>query len=76
MSTPLLVEAFYKRIWDAGDLAAASELLSEEFCFRGSLRREMRGREAQAREVDCGPGSMTMTFYDKAGRAMLVEQIS
>lgn len=46
MSTPLLVEAFYKRIWDAGDLAAASELLSEEFCFRGSLGREMRGRDA------------------------------
>ena len=46
MSTPLLVEAFYKRIWDAGDRAAASELLSEEFCFRGSLGREMRGRDA------------------------------
>lgn len=56
MSTPLLVEAFYKRIWDAGDLAAASELLSEEFCFRGSPGREMRGRDAQAREVDCGHG--------------------
>lgn len=46
MSTPPLVEAFYERIWNAGDLAAASELLSEGFCFRGSLGREMRGRDA------------------------------
>ena len=46
MSTPHLVEAFYARIWDAGDLAAASDLLSEGFCFRGSLGREMLGRDA------------------------------
>ena len=46
MSVPHLVEAFYARIWNAGDLAAASDLLSEEFCFRGSLGREMRGRDA------------------------------
>ncbi len=46
MSTPQLVEAFYKRIWNNGDLAAAAELLSEEFCFRGSLGSEMRGRDA------------------------------
>jgi len=46
MSTPHLVEAFYARIWDSRDLAAASELLSEEFCFRGSLGRETRGRDA------------------------------
>ncbi len=46
MSTPHLVEAFYARIWDAGDLAAASDLLSEGFCFRCSLGREMRGRDA------------------------------
>lgn len=46
MSTPILVEAFYGRIWNQGDLAAASELLSEDFCFRGSLGSEMRGRGA------------------------------
>ena len=46
MSTPPFVEAFYARIWDAGDLAAASDLLSEGFCFRGSLGREMHGRDA------------------------------
>ncbi len=45
MSTPHLVEAFYARIWNSGDLAAASDLLSKEFCFRGSLGREMRGRD-------------------------------
>jgi steroid delta-isomerase-like uncharacterized protein len=46
MSTPHLVEAFYARIWNAGDLAAASQLLSDDFCFRGSLGRQMRGRDA------------------------------
>lgn len=46
MSTPKLVEAFYRRIWDEGELGAASELLSEEFRFRGSLGMEMRGRAA------------------------------
>jgi steroid delta-isomerase-like uncharacterized protein len=45
VSTPHLVKAFYNRIWNNGDLAAASELLSEEFCFRGSLGSEMRGRD-------------------------------
>ncbi len=46
MSTPSIVEAFYQRIWSAGDLDAASELLSEDFAFRGSLGVDMRGREA------------------------------
>lgn len=46
MSTPRPIEAFYDRIWNAGDLDAASELLSEDFSFRGSLGAELRGREA------------------------------
>ena len=46
MSTPSLVEAFYSRIWNQGDLAATSDLLSKEFCFRGSLGVELRGSEA------------------------------
>ena len=46
MSTPPLVEAFYARIWNSGDLAAAADLLGDEFCFRGSLGAEMRGRDA------------------------------
>lgn len=45
MSTPNLVEAFYERIWNTGDLAAVSELLTEDFSFRGSLGTELRGRE-------------------------------
>ncbi|MBO0720372.1 MAG: ester cyclase [Blastocatellia bacterium] len=45
MATPHLVEAFYERIWNAGDLAAVSELLSDDFYFRGSLGVELRGRE-------------------------------
>ena len=37
MSTPRLVEDFYSRIWNQGDLAANSDLLSTQFCFRGRL---------------------------------------
>jgi predicted ester cyclase len=43
MSTPTLVHSFYSRIWNNGDLTASSELLSKDFCFRGSLGVEMRG---------------------------------
>src|SRR5262249_7748447 len=46
MTTPNLVTAFYERIWNAGDLGAVSELLIEDFSFRGSLGAELRGREA------------------------------
>jgi predicted ester cyclase len=45
MSTPKLVEDFYRRIWNDGNLDAAAELLTPEFSFRGSLGNEMRGRE-------------------------------
>lgn len=46
MSTPPLVHAFYERIWNAGDLGAAEELLSPSLSFRGSLGAELRGRDA------------------------------
>lgn len=46
MSTPNLVEAFYQRIWNVGDLQAASELLTTDFSFRGSLGTELRGQDA------------------------------
>ena len=46
MSTPKLVEDFYERIWNDGNLDAAAELLTPEFLFRGSLGNEMRGRDA------------------------------
>jgi predicted ester cyclase len=46
LSTPQLVNAFYQRIWNAGDLDAADGLLSDDFSFRGSLGNELRGREA------------------------------
>jgi len=45
MSTPGLVEDFYERIWNDGNVDAAAELLTPEFSFRGSLGKEMRGRE-------------------------------
>jgi GrpB-like predicted nucleotidyltransferase (UPF0157 family)/predicted ester cyclase len=41
--TPSVVEAFYRRIWNAGDLQAAAELLANDFGFRGSLGVELRG---------------------------------
>jgi predicted ester cyclase len=46
MSTPSLVIDFYQRIWNAGNQAAAAELLSEDFLFRGSLGAELRGQTA------------------------------
>ncbi len=46
MSTPRLVEEFYARIWNSGDLGAAGELLAEDFSFRGSLGSELVGVEA------------------------------
>src|SRR5215469_9836761 len=45
MSTPKLVEDFYQRIWNGGNLEAAEELLAPDFWFRGSLGNEMQGRE-------------------------------
>jgi predicted ester cyclase len=46
MSTPTLVEAFYRRIWNTGDLESASELVTPDFSFRGSLGTELRGEDA------------------------------
>jgi len=46
MSTPDLVAAFYQRIWNAGDLEAASALLTTDFSFRGSLGAELVGQDA------------------------------
>jgi predicted ester cyclase len=45
MSTPSPVEAFYQRIWNTGDVEAASELLTPDFSFRGSLGVELRGQD-------------------------------
>lgn len=45
-NTPALVEAFYQRIWNAGELDAAQTLLKEDFSFRGSLGNELYGRSA------------------------------
>jgi len=46
MSTPHLVEAFYGRIWNAGEYAAIADLVAEDFVFRGSLGAELKGRIA------------------------------
>lgn len=44
MTVPKLVETFYDRIWNDGELGLAADLLSENFLFRGSLGSERRGR--------------------------------
>jgi steroid delta-isomerase-like uncharacterized protein len=46
MTTPNLVLAFYERIWNAGEFEAASQLLTLDFAFRGSLGDKLRGQEA------------------------------
>ena len=50
--------AFYERIWDAGDLVATSELLSDDIVFRGSLGAELRGRQAFAGYVRSVRGAL------------------
>src|SRR5262245_38563319 len=44
--TPKLIAMFYEQIWNAGDLRAASDLLTPDFSFRSSLGSEMRGCDA------------------------------
>jgi predicted ester cyclase len=44
MSIPVQVETFYGRIWNGGDLAVASTLLTDALVFRGSLGTELQGR--------------------------------
>jgi len=46
MSTPPLVEAFYRRIWNEGNAGAIPELLAPDITFRGSLGTELRGHKA------------------------------
>jgi predicted ester cyclase len=46
MGTPALVEAFYSRIWNDGNLTATRDLLTTGFCFRGSLGVETQGIDA------------------------------
>jgi len=46
MSTPILVEKFYERIWNAGDLGAITDVMASDFAFRGSLGTELIGHEA------------------------------
>lgn len=59
MSTPLLIKAFYERIWNTGDLAAIPDLLAEGFAFRGSLGVELYGHKAFADYVSSVRGSLS-----------------
>jgi predicted ester cyclase len=46
VSTPKLVEEFYTRIWNRGELDDVTDLLASEFTFRGSLGTQLTGRDA------------------------------
>jgi len=59
MTIPNLVHTFYERIWNSGDLTAISELLVEDFSFRGSLGTELRGHEAFKEYVRSVRGALT-----------------
>jgi steroid delta-isomerase-like uncharacterized protein len=59
MSIPKLVTQFYDRIWNAGDLGAADNLIREDFLFRGSLGSERNGREAFADYVRSVRGALS-----------------
>ena len=73
MSVPKPVETFYERIWNDGDLEAISDLLTEDFKFRGSLGMELQGRAAfrdYVLSVQAGPstgwGAALFTFAGDA----------
>lgn len=59
MSAPKLVQDFYERIWNAGQLEAISDLLSDDFTFRGSLGSERRGRDGFAEYVRSVRGALS-----------------
>ena len=40
-----LITRYYEQMWNRWDFDLADELIAEEFVFRGSLGREMRGRD-------------------------------
>ena len=42
----ILVQRYYKEMWNTWNFALADELLSAEISFRGSLGTELRGRSA------------------------------
>jgi predicted ester cyclase len=46
MTTPVLVSDFYDRLWNRGDEGAASDLLTADFQFRGSLGDTLHGHGA------------------------------
>ena len=58
MSIPKLIEDFYGRIWNSGDVDAVSEILAENVQFRGSLGVDLQGREAFLEYVRYVRGSL------------------
>ena len=53
-----LVEGFYKRIWNAGDLTASLDLLVPDFSFRGSLGDEIQSVAGFAEYVQMIRGAL------------------
>jgi steroid delta-isomerase-like uncharacterized protein len=42
----VIVERFYRELWNSWDLSVADEILSEDLRFRGTLGSTLEGREA------------------------------
>ena len=62
-----LVERFYHEVWNRADEAAATEILHEDFRFRGSLGSESRGPErfiAYMRSVHAALGGYNCRIDD------------
>jgi len=59
VTTPPLVEAFYARIWNAGDEGAARDLLADDFSFRGSLGIFAQGHDDFLEYVRSVRGSLS-----------------
>ena len=58
MSIPAVVEEFYERIWNRGDLVATSDVLTKDFSFRGSLGAELHGQDAFKKYVRSVRGAL------------------
>ena len=58
LSTPDIVQSFYDRIWNEGDLGCIPHLVAEDFRFRGSLGQQTRGQSAFADYVRSVRGAL------------------
>lgn len=66
-----LVRRFYADVWNRGDEAAATEIIADDFRFRGSLGPEKRSREGfleYVREVRAALGGYECLIEEMVAR--------